>query len=50
MGLLSENSESNFGDYINEDEDIGVQDHGGDVQQEKSSTHLSRILFSCLWR
>ena len=36
-GLLSEDSDSDFDSYVNEDEDIGLQDHGGDVQQEQSS-------------
>ena len=34
MGSLREDSDSNFDGYINEDNIIGLQDHGGHVQQE----------------
>ena len=33
-GLPSEDLDSNFDGYVNEDKDVGLQDHGGHVQQE----------------
>ena len=46
--ITYEDTYGDFDGYVNEDKDMGLQDHGGHVQQQQGSQQLRRALVSLL--
>ena len=47
-GFPSQDSDTDFDGYVNNDKGVSLLDHGGDVQKEDSSPQLCRVLVSQL--